>query len=353
VNAAALLQSAHAGSPELPAHPGGHILQHAHIDGKGWGAAAALAALLPLLLLARDARAACAPRPPVVADIDANSYYVDRHHAVVDPLRKARNEAAVRPVNDYLAMVARAANRWQAGGDAADARCALAWLDDWAGRRALQGTMTTEQSYYTRTWTLAGLALNYARVRAAATPVQRASIEPWLRGLAAATVEHSAVYKGVRNNHYYWEGLAVAAAGAVTDDAASLAWGRKAFEHAMTQVRADGALPYELARGPKALHYHLFAAGPLVMLASILDVQAPQLDRLVHFAMAGLDDPVAIALLSDSAQERPEGVPGWVAVYRRHAAYPGVAASAPAPAWDARLGGDMGQPNPLEHVRTR
>lgn len=303
-----------------------------------------------ILLLACGGRAvhACDAAPPPVTGIDANSYYSDSHHSVVDPVRKARNEAAVKPVNDYLEAVARAAVAGQAHGDAAAAQCALAWLDAWAGGGALLGTMSTEQSYYTRKWTLGGLALAYARIRPAATSDQRRRIDAWLLALADATMRHSDAHKGVRNNHYYWEGLAVTAAGAVTGDARSLAWGRKVFGDAMRQVQPDGSLPYEMARAGKALHYHLYAAAPLVMMASILDLHAPQLDRLVRFAVAGVDDPSTIEKVAGVAQERPAGVPGWIAIYDRHQ---GRAPAQPRPAanWDARMGGDRSLANPLEH----
>jgi poly(beta-D-mannuronate) lyase len=105
-------------------------------------------------------------------------------------------------------------------------------------------------------------------------------------------MRHSDAHKGVRNNHYYWEGLAVTATGAVTGDARSLAWGRKVFDHAMGQIEADGSLPLELARGRKALSYHLYAAAPLVMMASILDLDAAPLERLVAYSVAGVANPV-------------------------------------------------------------
>lgn len=309
------------------------------------------ALLLAATLACAQASAACGPAPAVVRDIDANGYYSDSRHSIVDPVRKARNEAAVRPVNDYLDGVARAANAWQRGGAAQDARCALGWMAAWADQDGLLGQMTTEQSWYTRKWTLAGLALSYARVRAAATPAERARIDAWLLRLADATIRHADAHKGVRNNHYYWEGLAVTATGAVTGDARCLDWGRKVFDHAMGQVRADGALPLELARGRKALSYHLYAAAPLVAMASILDLQAPALDRLVAYALAGVADPAPLERETGVEQERQAGTPGWLAFYLRHGGKVAPAPAIPARNWDARMGGDRNLANPLEHLR--
>ena len=292
---------------------------------------------------------ACAPPPAAVIDIDANSYYSDARHSVIDPARRAQNIASTRPVEDFLAQVSRSASRYQAGGKPADAACALDWLSAWAGQGAMLGKMSSEQAYFVRKWTLGGLALSYARVRPATTPAQRDDIETWLTTLADATRVHADTRKGRRNNHYYWEGLAVTAVGAVTDNARLLAWGRGVFDHAMAQVAADGSLPAETARGAKALHYHVFAAAPLTMMASILDVQSATLDRLVRFTLAAARDPSGLQQASGHVQERVDSLP-FALIHARHTAQPELAAAAGKVGWQARLGGDLALPNPLEHL---
>lgn len=310
-------------------------------------------AALAVLLLALGVGPACAcdAPPPPVFDIDANRYYTDTRSSVIDPVLKARNEAAVKPVNDYLEAVARSADAWQRKQDPDAARCALGWLEAWANGGALLGKMSTNQSWYTRKWTLGGLALSYARVKETASPAQRKRIEDWFRALADVTIAHADAHKGVRNNHYYWEGLAITAVGAVTGDARYLAWGRKVFDHAMGQVQPDGSLPLEMARAAKALHYHLYAAAPLVLMASIFDVRHPSLDRLVRFAAEGVANPAAIERMAGAVQERPARVPGWIAIYDRHATQAVSSVPPPSNNWDARMGGDRSLPNPLEHPR--
>jgi poly(beta-D-mannuronate) lyase len=59
--------------------------------------------LLATLMLTLGAAQACEAPPPAVHDIDANSYYIDKNHSVIDPVRKARNEAATKPVDEFLA----------------------------------------------------------------------------------------------------------------------------------------------------------------------------------------------------------------------------------------------------------
>jgi len=293
-----------------------------------------LASAAPLAL-------ACAEPPPASIDIDANSYYSDAHHSVIDPVLRARNIANTKPIEDFLGQVAKDAN---GQGDAA---CALAWLESWAGRKALLGKLSSEQSYYVRKWTLGGMALSYARVQSSATPAQRQAIEGWFKALADATIAHSDAKKGGRNNHYYWEGLAVTAVGGVTQDKRYLDWGRKVFDHAMGQMAADGSLPAEMARGVKALHYQVYATVPLVLIASIQDLHDPKLDTLVKFTVAASADPSGIAKATGFEQEQV-GVRDVLTFYGRHEGKPAPASDKPQ--WQPRLGGDLNTPNPLEHV---
>ncbi|WP_229632259.1 alginate lyase family protein [Pseudoduganella violaceinigra] len=294
---------------------------------------------------------ACGAPPQAVIDIDANSYYSDSHYSIIDPARKARNEAATKPVSDFLEVVARSASAYQAKLNQSDAECSLSWLASWAGQNAMLGRMTTMQSYYTRKWALASLALSYARVQHAAASDQRQVIEAWLKSLADATIKHSDQQKGARNNHYYWEGLAVAATGAATGDQHYLRWARNMFDYAMNQVQADGTLPLELNRAGKALQYHVFSAEALVFVASILDVQSEPLDRLVKTTLDGVSNPASFEQMTGFEQEVPKSTPGWKLIYDRHTAL--SPNGTPAKAWTARLGGDLTLPNPLEHLRLK
>ena len=306
------------------------------------------------LALAAGGAAACDAPPPAVIDIDANSYYIDANHSIIDPKLKARNVAATKPVDDFLNHISDVASKYQAAPAAHsdDARCAASWLVDWAGHHALMGKMTTEQSYYTRKWNLGGLALSYAKLRDVASVAQQQAIETWLRELADATMAHSDAHKGARNNHYYWEGLAVTAVGGITKDARYLDWGRKVFDDAMAQVAPDGSLPREMERAVKALSYHTFSVTPLVMIASILDLHSTKLDQLVQFTMANAKDPAAIEKATGFKQEAVgSGALAWEVIYVRHE---GHASFAPvAPNRQPRLGGEIVLANPLEHVAGR
>ncbi|CAN7247099.1 alginate lyase family protein [Duganella sp. LjRoot269] len=300
-------------------------------------------------LLATGAALACEAPPPARIDIDANSYYSDAHHSVIDPVLRARNIANTKPIEDFLAEVAKGATAYQLDpkANAADGACALTWLASWAGQKAMLGKLSSEQAYYVRKWTLGGMALSYARLKPAAGAAQQQAIEGWLKTLADATMAHSDAKKGGRNNHYYWEGLAVTAVGGVTGDQRYLGWGRKVFDHAMGQMAADGSLPAEMERAAKALHYQVYATVPLVMIASILDLHDPKLDQIVKFTVAASADPSGIAKATGFEQERV-GVLDVTTIYGRHEGKP---QEVPAKKqWQPRLGGDLNLPNPLEHL---
>ncbi len=305
--------------------------------------------ILAFLATPVGAFAACPPPPPAQRDIIADSYYdnppVNSH---INRQKFARYEAAVGPIEQYMGTVARMAS----SGAPDDAQCAVRWLTAWAEGDAMLGKIKKEQAHYERKWVLTGLALSYAKVRNAASRDQAASINVWLQAIADGVMQHSAKYKGSRNNHYYWEGLAVAATGAATGNTRDVEWGRKVFAYAGTQIAADGTLPLEMKRGARALHYHLFAAAPLAMLESILNENSPKLAKLAAFCVAGLQHPDTVAKRAKAPQTGILDDDGdWLAVYARRHPSPDIAAllAKSKPPFVNRLGGALDKPNPLEH----
>jgi poly(beta-D-mannuronate) lyase len=312
--------------------------------------------LLPLLAAAlictqASAQSCDAPPPPVIS-IAANSYYADVHHSVIDPARKEENQRSIEPIESYLHQVARMAS----DQDLQSQNCAVTWLVAWANAGALLGSASSEQAYYERKWTLAGLSLGYARVRMQASSDQKAAIDDWLRQLAHAVIHHSEAHRGERNNHFYWEGLAVAAAGAVIQDPDAIEWGSRVFDYAMDQIEPDGSLPNEMKRAGRALHYHLYAAEPLAVLSSILDRDSSKLDKLVALCIAGTRNPTLFEQRTGVTQEgmvQSDFV--WLLAYaRRHPSFDmtGLPVSAEN-SFVPRLGGNLAVVNPLEHVVLR
>jgi poly(beta-D-mannuronate) lyase len=301
--------------------------------------------VLAALATVAGAFAECPAPPPAQRDIIADGYYDDPPvNSHIDPVKHAAYEDSVKPLEHYLDRIAAMASNNQSA-------CTLQWLVAWAEGDAMLGKIKKEQAHYERKWLLAGLALSYAKVRGDASRDQKAAIDNWLQALADGVMKHSDAYKGERNNHYYWEGLAVVAAGAVTGNARDLAWGRKVFDVAMAQIADDGTFPREMARGARALHYHLFAAAPLAMLESILDVRSPKMHKLVKFCTEGRVNPKSVAKLAGAPQIGIlEDDADWRVVYYRHLSDVSLYDKNGRQPYVNRLGGDLTTPNPLEHL---
>jgi poly(beta-D-mannuronate) lyase len=253
-----------------------------------------------------------------VIGLQSKSYYTDGASSHVDAERYAEEQAAAKPLNDLLRLVERSADEYRRG-KAGAAACALAALDAWAQADALLGDFST-QGAYQRKWTLAGAALAYLSFRDAPglSSAAKARVARWMGEVGRAVRPYyerppTSAHSDKRNNHAYWAGLAVAAAGLADGDRDMVAWGVSRLRLGLADVTAEGALPAELARKRMALHYHLFSLPPLAALARIGEVngmglsaeERAALDRLARFTYAATQDPTRIASLAGEAQDDP------------------------------------------------
>jgi poly(beta-D-mannuronate) lyase len=303
--------------------------------------------------------------PPVqfgapVRDLEGVSYYVDDAHAQADPALKAQNERDLAPVRRFVSEVVRLSNLWVAGKPAQPAYAAQAveGLAAWASAGALLGR-ANKQGEFEREWTLAALALAYLEVRDAAglSRAHRDTVETWLAAIAE-TIRPSYRRPDLasnQNNHVCWAGLAVAAAGVAAARRDLFDWGVARGRIGLQQVRADGLLPLELARGKLALHYHVFALAPLVMLAELAEANGVHLyaeddralPRLADRVIEGLRDPAPFAAAAGAAQQiqlPPRGSDlAWAEItfarFHDRRLVPWLAAARPLR--DDRLGGDL------------
>jgi len=86
----------------------------------------------------------------------------------------------------------------------------------------------------------------------------------------------------------------------------------------MPRLNWYGTLPLEMARGSRALHYHLYALAPLVLLAEFgeanhMDLYARAngaVHRLVNTSVAGIQDPAPFAKATNVPQEVPKTISG-------------------------------------------
>ncbi len=290
-----------------------------------------IAVLLALAGGAPRALAAdCPDVPPPVVSLDVPRYYADEAGTIVDPALYAQHQAAVEPLTEFLRQVVSDADhawtRTSPKGQAAASECALAWLTAWASGSAWLGTMSTKQAEYQRKWDLAGAALAYLKLRRFALIEQQKIIDPWLQQWADTARMFFDDPEHKRNNHWYWLGLGVAAVGLATESPRHWDMARGIMQDAARDIRADGTLPEEMARGQRALYYHVFSVMPLVILAELGAARGEDwyglgdgsLHRLVSATITGLNDPTTFEALAGIKQERPINTrAGWLQAYIR------------------------------------
>jgi len=269
-----------------------------------------------------------------------DGYYTDQHHSVVNPAARQSYELAASIPDKFGHEVVNAVDAWRGSGNSAAARCAIAMLSAAAGQRAFTearlSAHRSRQGFYVQTWLCAGLSLAYLKVEGNPedTPAQHKQIVAWLAEIAdrVRTFQNELTMRDTgdsRNNHHYWAGLAVAAAGIAADRRDLFHWGMEAGRVGLRQITAEGTLPLEMDRASMALHYHLFAAAPLVMLAELGEANGIDLyredngalQRLVMRAASGLADPSFFALktgLDQKPQDLQSGATiAWAAPFAR------------------------------------
>lgn len=289
---------------------------------------------------------ACASAPAPVRDIIANRYYTDSSSSVIDPELRRQNELAVKPIDDYLREFSRMTDLYLRTGAPAVAACALDWLVEWAKADAMLGKMSSNQADYHRKWTLAGLALNYLKIREQPSLDigRRQLAEVWLRKLGYAVRPFFDTGRHARNNHLYWVGLAVAAAGVASDDRVLFEWATAVYREGIRQITVEGTLPLEMARRSRAVHYHNFALAPLVLIAEIGEANGlplyaegeGALHRLVARTVSGMVDPAYFDRAARDKQGPPPrgGELAWTVPYFKR--FP---AASVAGAWKEQMAG--------------
>lgn len=283
-----------------------------------------------------DAAYTCPEPPPFSKSINAEGYYSDAHHSIIDPKKFDAERTATEAPTHLGEWSSQAADAYRTHGSRAAAACVYALLEAAARAHAWDGGMPTSQGSYEQKWLLASVSVAYLKVRSSGmgTPDQEKDIRKWLGTVASRAMDYveqkeSNPESDAWNNHRYWAGFAVCAAGIAIGDRDDYEWGIGSYKAGAGQILPDGALPREMARAGRALHYHLYALAPLVMIAEMAEANGLDLysynngaiHRLVRLCIAGLEDPSLFARATGAAQEDADVTSGiyigWAVPYVR------------------------------------
>ena len=283
----------------------------------------------------------------------------DPHRATIDRKAQKIYEKETAESRRYENDLLRMTNDYLRTGSTAKAQCALDWLYEWASEDALLGE-TNDMGVAVRQWTLASLGSAYAQIRSATLDEKKkAAVESWLFACAVSVIGDYPVdaTQGRKfNNHLYWAAWAVTITGAALNNREFYDWGIGRAKNAINnQFKDDGTLPLEMARGKRAMHYHIFAAAPLIMLAEIgarngddlYDLRDGVLHRYVLRIMEGIKDPGYFEAKSGSEQTDFEdlhtGHLVWLEAYNHRFPSPAIEKMLTGirPLFLRRTGGDM------------
>ena len=278
---------------------------------------------------------ACPAVEHLSPDLTTSGFYSDSKSSIIDPEKWKAYAASSGPYKELGNRVVAAADAYQSTGSRAAAECALQHMEAAAKDGVFTGKMSSNQAYYVQGWVISAVSISYLKVRGSGLihKDQQDTILPWIEKVISQSQSyfdaHRAKSRGdAQNNHLYWAGVEVAAAGIAANDRKLFDWGMETYHAGISQIQPDGSLPQEMRRGQRALHYHLYALAPLVYLAEFgeengLHSYAERdyaINKLVDLCTAGLEDNSFFVKATGIAQDTPNGPPAaeqisWAKIY--------------------------------------
>jgi poly(beta-D-mannuronate) lyase len=199
-------------------------------------------------------------------------HYISGGHGPVNPAEAP----ATRPYNDFEHRVTAGMNQWLVTGNKQEAQCAQQQIDLWANAKTLldYDPKESSQAWFQVEWTLSSIAISES-VLVNEPSLDQAVVKQdiqWMNKVAHRTVEFDKAGKQT-NNHHYWRGLAAVSTGVISSDNDLFTWGIGVFKQGIDELDQRGALPQEMARHERAIHYQSFALQPLIPLAEFAERQ--------------------------------------------------------------------------------
>jgi len=282
-----------------------------------------------------DASYACPAVVHLSPDLTTNRFYSDAKSSVIDPEKWKAYVATSGPYKELGQRIVDAADAYRTTGSREAADCAIRHMEAAAKDGVLTGKMSSNQAYYVQGWVIGAIAIAYLKVRDSGliSAEQSKRILPWAVNVVHQTMDYYDAHRqkgtgDAENNHLYWAGVEIAAAAIAADDRQLFDWSINTYRVGVVQIQPDGSLPREMARGQRALHYHLFAVAPLVYLAEFgedngLNLYADRdyaLKKLAALSTQGLVNNSFFTKAAGIAQDTPKGPPtaeeiSWAQLY--------------------------------------
>lgn len=282
-----------------------------------------------------DAAYTCPAVVPLSPDLTTSGFYSDSKASVIDPEKWKAYTASAGPYKDLGNRIVDAADAYRTTGSSAARDCAIQHMEAAAKDGVFTGKMSSSQAYYVQGWTIGAIAIAYLKVRdsGAISSAQQEVILHWMTQVISQSQDYfdsrrKSSTGDSQNNHLYWAGVEVAAAGIAANDRKLFDWGMGTYHTGISEILPDGSLPQEMRRGQRALHYHLYALAPLVYLAEFGEDNGlhsyaerdDSLQKLATLCIQGLEDNSFFVKATGIQQDTPNGPPAaeqisWGKVY--------------------------------------
>ncbi len=199
-------------------------------------------------------------------------HYISGGHGPVNPAEAP----ATRPYNNFEHRVTAGMNQWLVSSNKEEAQCAQQQIDLWADAKTLldYDSKESSQAWFQVEWTLSSIAISES-VLLNEPSLDQAVVKrdiQWMNKVAHRTVDFDKAGKQT-NNHHYWRGLAAVSTGVISSDNDLFSWGIGVYKQGINELDQRGALPQEMARHERAIHYQSFALQPLIPLAEFAERQ--------------------------------------------------------------------------------
>ncbi len=261
-------------------------------------------------ITATDAPYTCPPIVHLSPNLTTDGFYSDSKSSIIDPAKWKAYAESSGPYKNLGQVVVDAADAWRSTGSRAAAACALSHMETAARDRVFTGKMSSHQAYYVQGWVIGAIAVGWLKVQDSGleTPALHNLVVPWIVAVTRQTVDF---YDSshAENNHLYWAGVEAAAAGVAANDRKLFDWAVAAYRTGIAEIQADGSMPLEMARGQRALHYHLYALSPLVYIAEFGQVNGLDLYAERDHALARLEHLCVDGLRNNQFFEKATGIP--------------------------------------------
>jgi poly(beta-D-mannuronate) lyase len=265
-------------------------------------------------VVATNAPYTCPAIAHLSRDLTTDGFYSDSKSSVIDPAKwKAYTESS-GPYKNLGQVIVDAADAWRSSGSRDAAACVLRHMEAAARDGVFTGKMSSRQAYYVQGWVIGAIAIGWLKVRDSGleTPALRDLILPWIVSVTRQTTDFYDSSHAL-NNHLYWAGVEAAAAGVAANDRKLFDWALAAYRAGIAEIQPDGSMPLEMARGQRALHYHLYALSPLVYIAEFGEVNGLHLyaerdnalARLERLCVDGMKDNQFFVKATGIAQDTP------------------------------------------------